>query len=436
MRKLCYKKKSSSKKKGRGHKIGASPQKWTKAERKLARNSGKAYLNVSGKLVPKKILKQGSCNCADVTEEIKKAEHLAFWKLGDLEAQSQYIISKIKSADKVRSTGTIAGKVSKPKQKTRNYTIAGLTVCKEMFKQVYNQSNGRLSRLLKFADENHGTIKKDMRGGKTKEVNPIVIEKITYVLKKLPKYISHYEREKNANDNVVFLEPGMTWEKCYDLVKEEVGDACKEFPSESWFLRKVKKLFPHVKTHTPSKDKCNICSVLTLQNKVQERDQHQQKASTLREQMKKDKGENCISFDLQQVQPLPFIRENKSFYNRKMWLYNFGVNINDKPYFFLWTEVTASRGAREIASCLYKLYNEHILNAETVCKFLIEWSDTCGGQNRNFIQACMRLRLLAENPNIEALAHRFPESGMVAFKNMPRNLKGQGTCHRLTFYLS
>ena len=128
--------------------------------------------------------------------------------------------------------------------------------------------------------------------------------------------------------------------------------------------------------------------------------------------MKKDKGVNCIAFDLQQVQLLPFIKENKAFYNRKTWLYNLGVNINDKLYFFLGTEITASRGAREIASCVYKLYTERILDDETAYDQLIEWSDSCGDQNRNFIQVCMRLRLMNEYPKIKSLIHRFPISGM------------------------
>ena len=419
LRKLCFKKKSTSKKKGRGHKVGASPRKWKKAERKLSRNSGEAYVSTSGKLVPKKALDMKfKCECKytqckEVTEDIRKAEHTAFWKLGDLEAQSQYILSKITSKEKCTAKKTAHGKVSKPKEKRRMYMIAGHTVCKELFKGVYNQSNGRLSRLFKFLDINPVTIKKDGRGGKTKEVKPIVVEKIIYVLKKLPKYISHYERENNPDDNNVYLEPGLTWTKVYELVKEEVGDAVeeKDFPRPSWFFHKVKTLFPHVKVHTPTKDKCNTCSILTLQEKLAEREEHQENAAAFREQMKKDKGVNCIAFDLQQVQPLPFIKENKAFYNRKTWLYNLGVNINDKPYFFLWTEVTASRGAREVASCVYKLYTERILDAETVYNQLIEWSDSCGGQNRNFIQVCMRLRLLNEYPNIKSLLHRFPASG-------------------------
>ena len=52
--KMCFKRKERKKKKGRGHKKGVSPQKWTKTVKKLARNSGKAYIFSSNKSVPAK----------------------------------------------------------------------------------------------------------------------------------------------------------------------------------------------------------------------------------------------------------------------------------------------------------------------------------------------------------------------------------------------
>ena len=62
---------------------------------------------------------------------------------------------------------------------------------------------------------------------------------------------------------------------------------------------------------------------------------------------------------------------------------------------------------REITTCLYRFIKE---NYEEV-DHLILWSDSCGGQNKNFIITCMFLRLLDELPNIKYISHRFPESG-------------------------
>ena len=46
------------------------------------------------------------------------------------------------------------GGQSKPKTKRRNYTLCNLAVCKEVFKAVYDISNGRMGRILKQNDEN------------------------------------------------------------------------------------------------------------------------------------------------------------------------------------------------------------------------------------------------------------------------------------------
>ena len=134
------------------------------------------------------------------------------------------------------------------------------------------------------------------------------------------------------------------------------------------------------------------------------------KADELRAQMKKDlEKPNCITFDLQQVQPLPFLRENKSFYHRKTWLYDLGIHdgFGKKAYLYIWTEDVASRGSREIASCLY-----HYLQSQLTepIDTLLSWSDACGGQNRNFPMACFWLRILAEF-DVNDIIHRFPLSG-------------------------
>ena len=425
LRKLCFKKSSASKKKGRGHKASKSPQKWTKSKRKQARNSGNAYMSSANKTVQAKVLKPFNCSCRykrckDVTQEIRENEHRKFWKKGDFNEQNMYLLNHIDTLDKSTEKAPKSGMVHKPKNKSRQYYICGINVCKELFKTVYSVSNGRLGRVLQYRDAHPDSpLKKDKRGGKNKEINPIIMKTLSEVLIKLPKYISHYHREKDQDkdDNIVYLEPSLTWKKVYEILEEEVGEKSEEvgedlkLPRIDWFYQKVNELFPHIKTHTPSKDKCNTCSILTLQEKLEERDAHQDLARTFQKQLDKDaKKEEFFCFDLQQVQPLPLVRVNKSFYNRKMWLYNLGTNNGKQATLFLWTEIIASRGSREITSCLNK-YMECFLQEHKVYDPLVAWSDSCGGQNRNFIMCCFLLRLLHENKNIKSLVHRFPVVG-------------------------
>ena len=102
---------------------------------------------------------------------------------------------------------------------------------------------------------------------------------------------------------------------------------------------------------------------------------------------------NCLTFDLQQVQPLPDLLVNKAFYSRKMWIYNLGVNrtkTND-GIMNLWHEIEEKRGSVEITSSLFKTICD--LQEYDPQKEWIFWSDSCGGQNRNIRMTTFLLRL-------------------------------------------
>ena len=140
---------------------------------------------------------------------------------------------------------------------------------------------------------------------------------------------------------------------------------------------------------------------------------HQIEASEFRKQLKQDAThKHCIAFNLQQVQPLPLIKANKTFYHSNTWMYILGIHEMQKKQalVYLWPEIIASRGARKIASCLYKFVKDE-LRQDSEATTLIGWSDTCGGPNRNFIICSLWLRVLHECPNINTIVPRFPVSG-------------------------
>ena len=140
-----------------------------------------------------------------------------------------------------------------------------------------------------------------------------------------------------------------------------------KLPSQTWFYEEVKELFLHVKTHQPSKDKCITCSILNILGHTEEREAHQKRAENFQNQLAKDsEKKHCFTFDLQQVHLLLFIRVNKTFYHRKTWLFNFGTNYTkpNQASTYLWTETTASRGSREITSCIDKFLKEQVLKED------------------------------------------------------------------------
>ena len=83
-----------------------------------------------------------------------------------------------------------------------------------------------------------------------------------------------------------------------------------------WFYKHVSERFLHMKAHIPSTDKCNTCTLLHLQGNEEELSLHQMEASKFRKQLKQDATHKlCITFDLQQVRPLPLIKADKAFYH-------------------------------------------------------------------------------------------------------------------------
>ena len=238
------------------------------------------------------------------------------------------------------------------------------------------------------------------------------------MIERLPKYVTHYAREK-SHDNIVYLQPGTVLASrgkrkeasLFHLLQEECNENGVKPPKLTWFRRVMNTKFRKIKIKKPKSDQCNTCERSYL---IHADDTlHKERAERLREQQRVDKQlPNCLTFDLQQVQPLPDLLVNKAFYSRKMWIYNLGLNRTkpNQAMMHLWLETEGKRGSIEITSCLYKSLCD--FQAEDHHNEWILWSDSCGGQNRNIRMTTFLLRLVHdEQLGIEKIIHRFPEPG-------------------------
>ena len=70
----------------------------------------------------------------------------------------------------------------------------------------------------------------------------------------------------------------------------------------------------------------------------------------------------------------------------------------------MWNESVASRGSREVGSCL----QSHIREMHTSATKLVVYSDVCGGQNRNIYLVCMWMHVVAsEDYPFTSVNHKF-----------------------------
>ena len=104
-----------------------------------------------------------------------------------------------------------------------------------------------------------------------------------------------------------------------------------------------------------------------------------------------------------------YLSTNVVVYKRQLSVYNLGVNevATGKSFMHMWPETDGGRGSEDVASCLLRCIKEE--KSEDV-KHIIAFSDTCGGQNRNFNVAsfwiyCINCEL------VECVDHKIMYSG-------------------------
>jgi hypothetical protein len=412
---------------------------WKKNVAKRKRNNGEEYENRSGNIVEAIEFKNYDCQCPlkcydCISEEEKRHNFELYWNSAR-EAKIAFLCGHVHQVHvKRRYT---ENQDDSRRQKTRVFHFikddsTKVHICKKMFCQTLQISNGALDRALK-RDADQSFCEKR---GKKAPANKTTTENVDHVrqhINSFPKYISHYSRKDNPNCR--YLSPNLNLALMYRMYKEDCDEQQKKPVGET----KYRKVFHddfNLKFKEPKKDTCSKCDSYAVQIAAlqlmktaegeeklkqlqEERDRHLAFAGRAREQLvadrhsAKDASASCsvITFDLQSALPTPKLSTNIVYYKRQLMVYNLGIHDckNEIGFMHVWDESIASRGAQEIGSCICKFVAD---NGDKEKSELIAWSDSCGGQNRNIKIALIFLSLVGnEKLPYSTITQKFLESG-------------------------
>ena len=306
-------------------------------------------------------------------------------------------------------------------------------VCKMMFMKTLQISSARIHRAIQKTkcdkiEDRRGSHEPHNKSSFT------TIDVIREHIKSFPVTPSHYTRKCT---NKKYLGTNLNLSLMYRLFVEylkEKGNR-ENIPRQSLYDKVFRRDF-NLSFRPPRKDTCRTCDSLKIQiqvaeesNSVEEiarlkssQELHHRRVDCARDTIQLDErsskaenGPNVITFVLQKVMLLPELTTGEVYYKRQLSCYNFGMH--DFSFgtgaMHVWDETVASRGAQEVGSCIIKYLKTHDTKEQ-----LIAWSDSCGGQNRNFKLAFMWMYMI-ECPeiNITEVTHKFAEPGHSYLQN-------------------
>lgn len=355
-----------------------------------------------------------------ITPEKGEAIFKEYWEQGSYEKRVSYICSRVEYSLPERSRKRDFNS-DRSKEVVYQYffLIDGHRhqVCKQTFLNTLDESDTFLRQCAKkMRQTTSGIGPKERRGGTPRHAHtPDIKEKIRAHISKFPAYVSHYCRKQTKQK---YLSSTLDVSTMVNMFNEEEGFKV----SYSSYYRIFKKM--NLKFKKPASDTCARCD--EFQSKIkfaktddekrvltQDHEIHLRKAEAAyalkrkyKQLAKEDKSVRCLIFDLEQVFPTPNVTCGKAYYLRQLSTYNLTIidSTTNETYNYMWHEGEASRGATEIASCLFVHIMDQIPEG---VKHLYLFSDCCSGQNRNSVVAAMLLAVIETHTSLVKIDHIF-----------------------------
>lgn len=400
------------------------PQEWKRNKATMCRERGLQYVSQRGKVMLKKVIEKDllckeKCRLqcgSKFNLEAREAILKKFYKLENnakncllFKSIDIHPVARHRIGTKQQKQNSFAYSISFEKQK--------MPVCKDAFCSLYQIGRKKIEIIQKQLKSGLSAPSPSQQGrhkNRPHKISEEVIACIVSHIKKFPAENSHYSRNKNENKQ--FLSPLLNVTQMHKMYIKE----CKEKKLDDMYLVKI-SMYRHIfetrfnlSFGHPKSDTCSVCDAGG--NTADHKDNYTfafESQKIDRQKPLSNKNIVYITMDLQQTMPLPKLSTSKAFYLRQMWLYNFGIHcityLGQKSYFFTWTEDVANRGSNEIASCLFR-FCKMLKKEYPETNHLIVWSDSCAGQNKNFVILGLYEYLIL-NCFFKIIDHKFPEVG-------------------------
>lgn len=317
-----------------------------------------------------------------------------------------------------------------------------IQVCRKSFCAVHGINPKRV-RVLQNKITSGEIVPVDKRGKYTPRPNAIpadVIEKVKQHVESFPRQRSHYSISENLHreylpENLSIAEMYRLYVEKYQPARRRTLRSTQETPLASeWMYRKIFNEQFNLSFGFPRSDTCEKCDYLknaaaNPEISNEEKDifiaqlaEHQKLAGEGYLSLKKDTDNSrkpeskalVLTFDMMQNSPVPSMTHSAMYYLRQLYVLVLGIHhtSDDSAYLYAWDESTAGRGPDEIASCL----SNHVSARVEDARHLICYSDSCFGQNKNFVMMSLFNTLINEE-TFSRIDHKFLVRGHTYLPN-------------------
>jgi hypothetical protein len=365
----------------------------------------------SKKLIEKKVFKvqthckSEKCGCAQIIDADRQKQIFdAFYQEMGWTQKTLYIRSCVKRKP-VESKKSLLHPLIPLKRRDFNH-IYNLTnekgvaneVCREFFMNCIQVTSGRIFGALNKNEKNPAAVENRGKSSAVNKTSDFHHQAVCNFIDRIPKYESHYGRNKSQKK---YLHHTLNMKTLYKEYKGNCDPKKGECVSENIF-REIFTTEYNLSFKRRHTDTCKTCdeinnglrsSLISEQHKNELKGKHKAHLELVENvrsvfvadvdnASNSDNKTVVLTFDLQKTLETPSLSTSVAYYKRQLWTYNLCIYDEGKKqaFMYVWSENVASRGGQEIGSCLIKHFKTHI-PADTTK--IILYSDSCGGQNKN-----------------------------------------------------